>query len=414
MRFISRKLFLLFPLLLLSFATAAQTSPAGSGLDPARLARIPNRMKELVDQGIASGAVTLVARHGVIAELDAVGYRDLENKTPMTTDTIFQIMSMTKPFTGVGIMMLFEEGKLQIDDPVEKYLPEFRGQMVMDGTTNSGAPALRKPSRPVTIRDLMTHTSGVIDGPVDDIMLMSNNMRSTLAETVAEYAKHPLRFDPGTMWQYSSPGIDILGRIIEVVSGQSFEQFTAQRLFDPLGMKDSFFYAPPDKQKRVALVYHSENGKLVRSTEHILGGNPSDFRKDARDPSPGWGMYSTATDLFAFYQMMLNGGTYKGRRFLSKPSIELMTQNFTGYLPRAGWMGGGGYGLTWEVAKEAPGTLILRFPGAYGHGGAFGTQGWIDPKLDMIRIFMVQNSDGNGGKLSDPFMVMAASSISDY
>src|ERR1700733_10139471 len=188
------------------FAAPPTVDPAKSGLDPNRLAQIPVRMKALVEQGAAAGVVTLVARHGAIAELDATGYQNLETRKPMAQDTIFQIMSMTKPLTGIGIMMLMEEGKLGINDPVERRLPEFRGQMVVESRNPDGTVVLRKPARPITIRDLMTHISGMLDEMPESIKEQYQRMNLTLAEAVSIYSQQPLEFEPGTKWSYSSPG----------------------------------------------------------------------------------------------------------------------------------------------------------------------------------------------------------------
>ena len=393
------------------FAGPPTVDPGRSGLDPNRLAQIPVRMKSLIEQGAAAGVVTLVARHGVIAEFDATGYQNLETRKPMAQDTIFQIMSMTKPLTGIGIMMLMEEGKLGINDPVEQRLPEFRGQMVIKSRNPDGTMVLRKPARPITIRDLMTHTSGMSDEMPESIKEHYQRMQLTLAEAVGIYSQQPLEFEPGAKWQYSSPGIGVLGRIIEVVSGQSYEAFMKERLFSPLEMKDSFFFPPVEKQSRIAMVYQTKDGKLVPAGDNILGGDPARLRKGARYPAPEWGLFSTAADLDSVYQMMLNGGSLRGRRYLSRVTVELMTQIETADIPNSGWLGGGGYGLTWEVVKSFPGTLLLLSPGSYGHGGAFGTQGWIDPAKDMIRIMLVQSSDDGSDGLKSAFMTMAGSAI---
>ena len=376
---------------LTGFAVAAATpNPSDiskGGLDRARLAEIPVRMKQLVDQGLASGCVTLVARHGVIAELDAVGMSDIESKKPMRTDSIFQIMSMTKPVTAVGVMMLVEEGKVALNEPVEKYLPEFRGQTLAGGN---------KPARPVVLRDLMTHTSGMGSAAPENMKDLQQRMNHTLADAVAAYARQLLAFEPGTKWSYSNNGIATLGRLIEVVSGMPYERFIATRILEPLGMKDSFFFPPQDKIGRIALVYKTSGGKLTRSGDDILGGDPTLYRKGAKYPAPEWGLYSTAEDLSHFYQMMLNGGTYQGRRYLSKMAVDLMRVVHTGDIAPAGWLplGGSGYGLAWEVTRDPTSQLMFLPAGTYGHGGAFGTQGWIDPKDDLIRVLMIQGSNG--------------------
>ena len=219
----------------------------------------------------------------------------------MRTDSIFQIMSMTKPLTGTGIMMLMEEGRLSLIDPVEKYLPEFKGQ-TMQG---------RKPARLITIRDLMTHTSGM-SGPHGDMADLYQKMDRTLAEAVASFARHPLEFDPGTKWMYSNTGLATLGRIIEVVSGQPYEQFIADRLLKPLGMKDSFFFAPAAKQDRIAAVYVTKDSKLQKTDDSFSAAMPRSSARTRKYPAPEFGLYSTAADLAAFYQMMLNGGLIRG------------------------------------------------------------------------------------------------------
>ncbi|MDE3198948.1 MAG: beta-lactamase family protein [Acidobacteriota bacterium] len=390
-------------------AAAAAPNPtdiAKSGLDPARLAGIPVRMKQLVGQGLGAGCVTLVQRHGVIAELDAVGMADIESKKPMRTDTIFQIMSMTKPITAVGAMMLVEEGKLALNESVEKYLPEFHGQTLAGG---------EKPARPITLRDLMTHTSGMGSAAPDTMKDLQQRMNHTLADAVAAYAKQPLAFEPGAKWSYSNNGIATLGRLIEVASGMPYEKFIETRILAPLGMKDSFFFPPRDKIARIALVYQTSGGKPARAGDHILGGDPTLYRKGAIYPAPEWGLYSTAEDLARFYQMMLNGGTYRGRRYLSKMAVDLMRVIHTGDIAPAGWLplGGSGYGLAWEVTRDPTSQLMFLPAGTYGHGGAFGTQGWIDPKDDLIRVLMIQGTNAANGTddFRAAFLQMAGSAV---
>ncbi len=395
-------------LFLLAFlALGAPPDARKAGLDPARLAKIPTRMKEFVDRGELAGTVTLVARHGVVASLDAVGWQNVEEKKPMRTDSIFQIMSMTKPFTGVAIMTLVEEGKLRLSDPVEKFIPEFHGQMLLDSPKGG---ELKKPARPIRVHDLMTHTSGMV-GPSGDIKDLYQKMNLTLAEAVAIYAKQPLVFEPGSKWQYCNVGIATLGRIVEVVSGQPFEKFLDTRIFQPLGMKDSFLFPPADKTARVALLYKSNKGQLARAGAEALGGDSALYRKGAKYAAPEFGLYSTASDLAAFYQMMLNGGKLNGRRILSPASVDVMTKVHTGDL-KAGHMLGTGFGLTWEVVKEPIGSSALLSPGTFGHGGAFNTHGYIDKAKDMVGVFLTQSSGGTSGTDAKyAFMAMAASAL---
>ena len=224
-------------------------------LDPAVLQRIPKRMQELVDTGVLAGSVTLVQRHGAIASLEAVGWADIEAKKPMKADTIFQVMSMTKPFVGTSIMMLADEGKLSVSDTVEKHLPEFRGQMVLAKKNDDGSLLIKKPVRPITIFDLLTHTSGMSYLPPAGIKELNTNMDRTLADAVMLYSQMQLEFEPGSKWQYSNLGIAILGRIIEVRSGMAFEKFLETRIFQPLGMKDSHIFLPAEKHSRLAAIY---------------------------------------------------------------------------------------------------------------------------------------------------------------
>jgi CubicO group peptidase (beta-lactamase class C family) len=360
--------------------------PAKAGMDAARLARIPARMQTFVDTGKAAGIVTLVVRHGQAASLNSVGFLDLQTKAPMRTDSIFRIMTMTKPVTSVAVMMLMEEGRLALFDPAEKYLPEFRGQQVRSGA---------KPAHPVTLFDLLTHTAGVA-GPK-----ASDPKSKTLAEEVAAIARQPLDFEPGAQWRYRTEGIDTLGRIVEVVSGMPYERFIADRIFTPLGMVDSSFFPDPAKAARIATVYTDENGTLKPTAS-----------RDTLYPSPGAGMLSTAADMARFYQMMLNKGTLNGHRLLSTATVDLMTAVHTGDM-QAGFAPGMGFGLGWGVVRESKGAFRLCSVGSYGHGGAYRTYGWVDPPKDLIRVIMLQRTNG-GGDVADEinaFLAMAAAAI---
>ena len=399
------------PVFLIGFAILHAAPPADNtskaGMDPELLARVPARMKAFVEKGTIPGAVTLVQRHGALASIEAVGYQDLESKQPMKTDTIFRIASMTKPFTAVGIMILMEEGRVSLGDAVEKYLPDFKNMWVIEsreGDKNGDTKrTLRRPSRPVTLRDLLTHTSGMYGMPPETLDEAIARKTRTLADVVTLASQKPLDFDPGTKWQYSNLGIATLGRIIEVVADQPYEKFIESRIFQPLGMKDSFFFLPADRQHRLATVYILDKGKLKKADWDFSGNG-------AKYPFPEGGMYSTALDLASFYQMMLNGGAYNGKRILSRATAEMMTEVHTGEL-QAGHSPGMGYGLAWSVVRTADGTLPLTSIGAYGHGGAFGTYGWVDPKKDLVGVFLVQQPDVSTERSA--FMAMAASAIAE-
>jgi CubicO group peptidase (beta-lactamase class C family) len=377
-------------------------------LDPAVLQRIPKRMQELVDTGVLAGSVTLVQRHGAIASLEAVGWADIEAKKPMKADTIFQVMSMTKPFVGTSIMMLADEGKLSVSDTVEKHLPEFRGQMVLAKKNDDGSLLIKKPVRPITIFDLLTHTSGMSYLPPAGIKELNTNMDRTLADAVMLYSQMQLEFEPGSKWQYSNLGIAILGRIIEVRSGMAFEKFLETRIFQPLGMKDSHIFLPAEKHSRLAAIYKKgPDGKLVKAGAETLGGYALGFRKGAKYSAPEWGLYTTAQDLAAFYQMLLSGG----KKLISKSAIATMTRKQTGDL-RAGHMPNTAFGLTWEVIEDPRGELAYLSTGTFGHGGAFGTHGWVDPKKDMVGVFLIQMTGIDPGAKYG-FMQMANAAIID-
>jgi CubicO group peptidase (beta-lactamase class C family) len=394
----------------LAAAPPATVDAQKSGLDAARLKQIPVRMQAFVDRGLIAGAVTLVMRNGQLAALDAVGFQDKEAQKAMRPDTIFEVMSMTKPITAAGVVMLAEEGRLSLTDPVEKHLPEFKGKWMIDARIKDAQGrdkemALKRPARPITIRDLLTHTSGQPEmGPEATADIFQKYDR-TLAEAVHFYSQQPLEFEPGTQWQYSNTGIATLGRIIEVVSGQPYEQFIAERLFRPLGMKDSFFFVPADRKDRVAALYTAQQGKLLNMGPGVL-------RPNAKYPAPEAGLYSTAQDMANFHQMFLNRGLFNGQRVMSRAAVDTMLTVHTGDL-RPGNSGGAGWGLGWSIVRAAEGTLHLMPVGAFGHGGAFGTYGWGDPKSGLVGILMVQKFPNDTAEVTATFREMVHASIVD-
>lgn len=367
-----------------------EISPARAGMDPARLTRIAQRMREFTEAGTAAGIVTLVGRHGAVAGVSVSGYADLESKAPMRQDTIFRIMSMTKPMTGTALMMLVDEGRVSIIDPVEKYLPEFRDLKV--------GPGGLKPAHLITIQEVLSHTSGISGLP-------KGAQPRTLAEAVAGYARQPLDFQPGSSWRYRSEGIDTAGRIVEVVAGMPYEEFMADRIFHPLGMKDTSFFPNAEAAARVAAVYTATDGKLKR-VEKSLPARGETFA------APGSGAFSTAADMGRFYQMILNHGALNGRRYLSAAAVDLMTSVQTGE-QNVGFAPGMGYGLGWGVVKEQRGTFRYCSMGSFGHGGAYRTYGWVDPAKDMFTVLMMQRTNG-GGDVADEinaFLAMAGAAI---
>ena len=301
----------------------------------------------------------------------------------MTKDALFRIASMTKPITAIAIMMLQEEGKLTIDDPVEKHLPEFRGQMLV-AERKPDSLLLKRPSRPITLKDLLTHTSGLPGQYPEGIRNLYVTRDRTLAESTLAISQQPLTFEPGTKWSYCNPGIDTLGRVIEVCSGTPFEDFLEGRLFHPLGITDTIFYPEGELRQRIAGLYEKKDGKLRQTASSIIGPPAS-----AKHPIPAGGLYSTGADLAKLYQMLLNGGEGNGRRILKPESVKLMTTNHTNELP-AGFTPGGGFGLGFALVTKPQGVTEMLSAGTFGHGGAYGTQGWIDPHQNLFVILLIQ------------------------
>jgi CubicO group peptidase (beta-lactamase class C family) len=371
-----------------------------AGMDATRLARIPVRMNAFVEQGTAAGFVTLIARHGHVASLDAVGYQDHEAKTPMRTDSIFRIKSMTKPMTAAGIMILADEARLSLLDPVEQYLPEFKGIKLSPCGLNRGTCELVNPSRLITIRDLMTHTSGLPDsgGPAGASVV-------TLEDLVKWGAGHgSLVSEPGAVWRYSNLGFQTLGRLIEVISGQPYDLFMADRIFKPLGMKDTHYFLPAEKESRLAAVYMSD------AAGHLNRAAPDPAVKI---PGPDGGLYSTAPDQARFYQMLLNKGTLNGQRILSLAAVEAMTTNQTGELMGVEFSPGLGMGFGFGVVKEPLGTYRYQSVGAFMKGGAYRTLAWGDPARDLLGIIMYQRTNGGGDTAmeTNAFITLAEAAV---
>lgn len=380
-----------------------QIDPAAAGMDPTLLARIPAKMTEYVKAGRAAGFVTIVVRHGHVASLQAVGYQDVEKKIPMRTDTIFRIASMTKSFTAAGIMILVDEARINLLDPIDEYLPEYKNMKVNPcGGANTGENCSLVPAdRPITVLDLLTHTSGLPgEGPSGPGPFKS------LAERVDDGAHSVLLAQPGAKWIYSQIGYAILGRLIEVCSGESYTQFLADHLFKPLGMNDTYFFLPKDKQSRLATLYKlDENGKLVPvPLPAMLAGNV---------PRPEGGAMTTASDMARFYQMLMNKGTLNGKRILSIAAVKAMTTNQTGDLKNVEFSPGLGMGLSFGIIKDVVGTFRYQSIGTFSKGGAFRTYGWGDPAKDMFGIIMYQRTNGGGDTApeTNAFVVLANAAI---
>jgi CubicO group peptidase (beta-lactamase class C family) len=389
--------------IVLGFVATGSETPAG--VAPSQLAEVPRRMQAFVDDGTLSGAVTLVAQHGHIIRLDAVGLADRANNKPMRPDSLFWIASMTKPITAVAVLMLQDEAKLSVEDPVEKYLPEFKNQWLLQEKSADSLTAKRSP-RSVTLRDLLTHTAGLGEVPAP-------RYDSTLAELVMAYAQQPLHFVPGSKWEYSNPGINTLGRIVEVVSGQKFEAFLQRRILNPLGMKDTTFWPSASQVKRLAKAYKpNPNGGLEETDIYFIKGELSDRR---RTPYPAGGLFSTAQDMAQFYQMTLDGGEYHGQRVLSRAAVQQMTRTQTGDI-KTGFVDGMSWGFGFQVVKEPQEVTGMLSPGTFGHGGAYATQSWADPKKDLILVLMIQRAgfpNGDNSPVRRVFQETAVAALAE-
>jgi CubicO group peptidase (beta-lactamase class C family) len=362
------------------------------GVSTERLHRINEVIKRHIDEHRIAGAVTLFARKGKVVHFAAHGHADIEAKKPMTKDALFRMASSTKPVAGVAIMMLVEEGKIRLTDPVLKYIPEFKGQQV--AIEKDKKVELIAAVRPITVRDLMTHTSGLGSGGIGTRQAPADSVRpkddDNLEKYVARMAKVPLDFQPGSQWRYSGlAGIDVLSRIVEVASGQPFDEFLRTRLFTPLGMNDTVFLHNPDAAKdRVASIYRPGNGKVEKIEPF--------FRLPKTYHSGAAGLTSKAEDYFRFAQMLGNGGEFNGKRILSPRSIELFSTNHVGDM-FAGQLGrpkGMGFGLTVEIVTDPAQAGTYRSKGSYGWDGAFGTHFWVDPKAKVVGVILMQAPAG--------------------
>jgi CubicO group peptidase (beta-lactamase class C family) len=354
---------------------------ASRAQDP--FATVPGVLQPFVTQGEISGAVALVATKDRVLHLSAIGQSDLSTGRAMQPDDVFWIASMTKPIAAVSVALLVDDGRLSFDDPVEKFLPEFRRPWVIE-EQEPDRRVLVQATRPITIRDVMTHTSGLGEYATTD-------PHWTLATMSRVLAREPLRFQPGTRWGYSTAGTDLLGRIAEVVAGVPYAAFVQKRLFEPLGMKDTTFWLGEAQEKRFARNYrpNPQTGRLEEATiDYMYGGKVTDA---ARPPLGGAGLFSTAGDIARFYQMMLNDGMAGGQRILKVETVAEITRKQTGELrARPGMPWGLGFCVIEDPGQmEANATLS---PGSFGHGGAHGTNSWADPKRGLVYVFMIQRA----------------------
>jgi CubicO group peptidase (beta-lactamase class C family) len=390
---------LLLAALALPFAASAQTvRPEQVGLSAARLERIDALVERYIEAGDITGAVTLVARNGRIAHLSAQGVMDLESGAPMRSDTIFRIASMSKPVAATAILMLAEEGKLRITDPVSKFLPDYANldvAVVADGAAAGGFGGpppehYRVPAeREITLLDLLTHTSGLMSGRVSSSYAGedSGSRHEAGLRWVEGLDDVPLDFQPGSRWSYSGlGGFDVLSRVVEIVSGQSFDAFLKQRVFDPLGMRDATFWPNPEQRQRLVTSYtRTDEGLALRD-------NPDSMSSPVYFSGAG-GLMTTAESYARFGMMLANGGEYGGQRILGKRTVELMG---SAYIPDTlpGRPAGEGYGLGVRVVTDPIARRSTLSTGAFGWSGAYGTHFWADPKEGLVGILMIQTPIG--------------------
>jgi len=401
--------------------------PEEAGLSSERLKRINRVMQGYVERRELAGIITIVARQGRVVHFERYGVKDFESTEPLRFDSIFRIYSMTKPVTSAAVMMLYEEGLFQLDDPVEKFIPEF-GEIKVFEKTGDGY-KLTDLKRKITVKDLLLHTSGLnYSFPEDsDFQRLQRKINSekhtgTLKEMVRKLVKLPVSHQPGEKWQYSTLSTDILGYLVEVLSDLPFDRFLEQRIFKPLGMKDTGFYVPGEKISRFTALYgppenSGERLKLIDApeTSHYTAGPPSYF-------SGGGGLVSTAPDYVRFAQMMLNGGELEGRRLLSRKTVELMTANhlpdemipFGFNTPELEYVTRGyGFGLGYAVLIDVAKSETLGSKGTYRWAGAANTDHWIDPEEKLIGIILTQFMPNGYYPIDRQFKVLVYQAIDD-
>jgi CubicO group peptidase (beta-lactamase class C family) len=396
-------------------------TPEEVGFASQRLARIKTKMQRYIDEQKLAGISTLIARRGKVVHFEQVGMADIEASTPMAADTIFRIYSMTKPITSVAVLMLLEESCFRLSDPVAAYLPIFKDVKVLDKIDGSGA-RLVDPVRPMTIRDLLTHTAGLSYGFEENFYLdhlyqqqvwrpVDTNPQLTLAEWIGAIAQLPLAYQPGTHYRYSF-ATDVLGYLVEVVAGMPFADFLQQRIFEPLGMVDTFFTVPPDKVSRFATTYGPKDGGGLKVVD---AAQSSRFARPTRRASGGGGLLSTTADYLRFAQMLLNKGALDGVRLLGRKTVELMTVN---HLPDGIYLDndpriGQGLGLGVSVLLDLGKGQMLGSVGNYGWSGAANTNFWIDPQEELIGILMLQCMPDRVYPVTDDFRLLTYQALID-
>ena len=404
-----------------SYPALVEAKPETAGVSSERLQRIDKLIGEYVNNKWVAGAATIIVRNGKIVYYKGIGYDDIDKKIPMKRDAIFRIASQTKAITSTAVMILYEEGKFLLDDPISKYIPEFKNPKVLDKFNEADSSYTTVPAkREITIRDLLTHTSGI-----DYAVIGSKNMSAiyakagipsgldakdmTLGPEMKKLAALPLAHQPGEKWTYSL-SIDVLGYFVEVISGMTLSDFFKKRIFEPLGMKDTYFYIPTEKHNRLATLYTEDSlHQLMKSPEMQNGLRANYPNTNGTYYSGGAGLSSTVYDYAIFLQTMLNGGIYNGKRILSRNTVRMMTMNQIGDLS----LGANKFGLGFEVITEKGSARIPNNQGAFDWGGYFSTTYWADPKEKLAALIMTQIVPNSHGELSDKFKVLVYQAIND-
>ncbi|MBN8686581.1 MAG: beta-lactamase family protein [Chitinophagales bacterium] len=399
-------------------------TPESQGFSSERLKRLDREMTGWVDKGWMQGGAALVLRNNKIVYYKAVGYNDKELNVQMQKDQIYRIASQTKAITSVAIMILFEEGKLLLDDPVSKYIPAFAKQQVLDkfnpaDTTYTTVPAKKE----ITIRELLTHTSGLgyaqIGSKEANAIYAKQNLTAgigvqgdKLLDAMNRLAKLPLMHQPGERWTYGL-NTDLLGCLVEVIAGVSLDEFFRTRIFEPLAMTDTYFTIPKNKAWRLVKLYREDStGKLVKASANMLNGKsitPDYPLEGSTYYSGGAGLSSTIYDYAVFLQMLLNGGTHNGKRILSRNSVRMMTMNQIGDLSR----GDDKFGLGFQVVTEKGSARTPSNTGTFSWGGAFSTSYWVDPKEKMVFLFYRQLQSSTHGDVVEKFRALLYGAMND-
>ena len=411
------------PIIVIAQVNALQPTPAAGGMDPARLNRIDQVIESYINNKWLNGAVAIVYRNGKLVYYKAIGFDDVEKKTPMKKEEIFRIASQTKAITSVAVMMLYEEGKILLDDPVSKYIPEFKKQTVLDKFNEADSSYTTVPAtREITIRDLLTHTSGIGYAQIGSKTMNAIYAKAgivggigvgkiLLADKMKKLGSLPLFHQPGEKFTYGL-NTDLLGYLVEVVSGKSLSDFFRTMIFEPLGMKDTYFYLPKEKHARLATLYTEDSTKHAVKMEPHISIN-GDFDRDYPNSdgtyySGGGGLSSTAYDYAVFMQMLLNGGTYNGKKILSRNSVRMMTTNQINDLVVGN---GDKFGLGFEVVTEKGSAHSPRQTGSFLWGGMFSSSYWIDPKEKIVAQLFLNIFPNSHGDLHEKFQVMVYQAI---